>query len=150
MSCTIDPRWPGPWIFKAIFQNSHIWGMGGLIDMEWKGYESIWYWTHYMTLTFDLTQDLDLEFWRSSFETAISEKQVVWCTRRVHHGRSLERNLISNSIYDGDHPDVVHCSMKWKEYESIQCWTHYIWPWPTHSLNLRFSRSNFEIAVFRV
>ena len=46
-----------PWIFKVSFWNSCISGMGGPINIEWKGYESIgcyntmWPWA--MTLTFD-------------------------------------------------------------------------------------------------
>ena len=34
--------------------------MGGPIDMEQKAYESMWYWTYYMILTFDSTHDLGL------------------------------------------------------------------------------------------
>ena len=45
--------WLWSWIFKVKFWNSYISGMGGLIDMEQKGYEIIGCWTHYMTLTFD-------------------------------------------------------------------------------------------------
>ena len=41
--------WPWPWIFKANFQNRYISGMG-LIDIEWKGHESIWWWAHYIPL----------------------------------------------------------------------------------------------------
>ena len=33
--------WPWPWSFKVKVWNSLIWGMGGLIDMEWGGCESI-------------------------------------------------------------------------------------------------------------
>ena len=33
--------WPWPCSFKVNIWNSLIWGMGGLIDMEWKGCESI-------------------------------------------------------------------------------------------------------------
>ena len=36
--------------------------MGGLMGMEQKGYELIYYWTHYVTLTFNPTLDLDLYF----------------------------------------------------------------------------------------
>ena len=46
--------WHWPWIFKVKFWDSCVSGMGGPIDMEKKGYESIGCWTRYMTLTFDL------------------------------------------------------------------------------------------------
>ena len=39
-------------------------GMGGLIDMEKMGFESMICWTHIVTLNFDFTDDLDLEFSR--------------------------------------------------------------------------------------
>ena len=44
----LDPRcdfelwphpWPWPWIFKVKFFNSNISGMGGSVDLEWKGCE---------------------------------------------------------------------------------------------------------------
>ena len=41
--------------------------MGGPIDMEPKGCESIGYETHIVTLKCDLTHDLDLGFWRPIF-----------------------------------------------------------------------------------
>ena len=47
-------------------------GMGGPIDMELKGCESIGCYTHFVTFNFDLNHDLDLRFSRSNFE------KVVW------------------------------------------------------------------------
>ena len=47
---------------------SHISGMGWLIDMEWRGCESIKYCTHVVTFNIPLTHDLDLGFPRSNFE----------------------------------------------------------------------------------
>ena len=48
--------WPHPllWILKVKFWKSSISRMGGLINMEWKGCESIGCWTHYVTLNYDL------------------------------------------------------------------------------------------------
>ena len=63
------------WILKARFQNSYIPGMCGLIDMERKGYELIWYWTYYMTFVWTYRWPW-LELSRSSFE--ITGSQVVW------------------------------------------------------------------------
>ena len=42
--------------------------MGGPIDIERKGYESIGYYTYYVTLIYDF----DLGFWRSNFKIALS------------------------------------------------------------------------------
>ena len=40
----------------------HIPGIVGLIDVKQKGSASVVYWMSYVTLTFDLTHDLDLRF----------------------------------------------------------------------------------------
>ena len=48
--------------------------MGGPIDTEQKGYESIGCWTRYVTLTFNLTHDLGLGFSRLNFQIAISQE----------------------------------------------------------------------------
>ena len=45
--------------------------MSDPIGMDWKGYKLIRYWTHYMTLTFDLTHDPDVGFWNSNFEIVL-------------------------------------------------------------------------------
>ena len=44
------------------FLNICIIGMGGPINIWWKGWESIEYWADFVTLNFDLTHDLDIEF----------------------------------------------------------------------------------------
>ena len=43
--------------FKVKFRNSCISGIVGLIDVKWKGSESIEYWADYMTLPFDHIHD---------------------------------------------------------------------------------------------
>ena len=58
---------PWPWIFRVNFWNSCISGMGGPINMEWKGYESIGCYCYYVTLSYDF----DHGFWRSNFEKAL-------------------------------------------------------------------------------
>ena len=61
--------------------------MGGLIDLEQKGCELIGCWTHYMTLTFNLTHDLGLGFSRLlNFHIAISQEwegQLTWNDKDV-------------------------------------------------------------------
>ena len=56
---------------------------GGLINMERK---SIWCWICYVILKFDLTHELDLRFWSSVFEIAVSQEwegQLTWSERDV-------------------------------------------------------------------
>ena len=51
--------------------------MGGPIDMERKGYESIGWYTFFVTLSYDL----DLGFSRSNFENDVSQEwegQLTW------------------------------------------------------------------------
>ena len=51
--------------------------MGGSIDMEWKGCESIRCWTHYVILNYGLNLGLS----RSNYEIAISQEwegQLTW------------------------------------------------------------------------
>ena len=73
--------WPWPWIFKVRFWKCCISGMGGPIDMEWKGCESIGCYTHFVTSNFDLNHDLDLGFSRSNFEKIVSQEwdgRLTW------------------------------------------------------------------------
>ena len=65
--------WPWPWIFKDIFLNSCISGMGGPISMERKGYESTGCYTYYVTSSYDF----DLGFWRLSFKKLYHRKKRV-------------------------------------------------------------------------
>ena len=45
----------------------HILVVVGLIDVKQKGGLSVGYWVNYVTLTFDLTHDLDLEIFKVNF-----------------------------------------------------------------------------------
>ena len=54
--------------------------MVGPINMEPKGCESTECWTHVVTLNFDLTNDLDLEFSMSNFKIAVSQEWEGWLT----------------------------------------------------------------------
>ena len=78
--------WPWPWIFKVKFWKCCISGMGGPIDMERKGCESIGCYTHFVTLNFHLNHDLDLGFSRSNFEKVVSQEwdgPLKWNERDV-------------------------------------------------------------------
>ena len=48
--------------------------MVGPIDVKQKGGASVGYWVNYVTLTYDLTHDLDLVVSRSKFEIALFEE----------------------------------------------------------------------------
>ena len=54
--------------------------MVGQIDVKRKGGASVGYWVYYVTLTFDLTHDLDLVVLRSKFEIALFEEWGGWLT----------------------------------------------------------------------
>ena len=43
--------------------------MVGPIDVKRKGGASVGYWVNYVTLTFDLTHDLDLWFFKVKFQS---------------------------------------------------------------------------------
>ena len=69
--------------FKVKTYFGHISGMVGLIDVKWKGSASVGYWAQYVTLTFDLTQDLVLgcfkvKFRNSSFSGVVGLIDVKW------------------------------------------------------------------------
>ena len=71
--------WPWPWIFTVKFKKCCISGMGGPIDMEPKGCESIGCYSYYVTLSYDF----DLRFWRSNFKKKLyhRNKRVDWHRR---------------------------------------------------------------------
>ena len=83
--CPPNP-WPWPWIFQVKFWKCCISRMGGPIDMERKGCESIGCYTHFVTSKFDLNHDLDLGFSRSNFEKVLAydwDGRLTWNERDV-------------------------------------------------------------------
>ena len=81
--------WPWPWIFKVKFWKCRISGMGGPIDKERKGYESIGCYTPFVTFNFDLNHDLDLGFSRSNFEKKVISQE--WDGRLTWNERDVSR-----------------------------------------------------------
>ena len=84
IACTSDLQ-----DFRANFWNSHISGMNGPIDMEWKVYESMVCWSRYMTLTLDLAHEHDLGFSSSNSEFHLGNwwSPMDWLTcneRNIH------------------------------------------------------------------
>ena len=53
--------------FKVKHYFGHISGMVGRIDVKRKGSALVGYWVQYVTLTFDLTHDLDLRCFKVKF-----------------------------------------------------------------------------------
>ena len=67
--CDLELRphpWPWPLIFKVKCWKSHNSGMGVPINMERKGYESIWCYTYCVTLSYDLDIGIfKVKFWNN-------------------------------------------------------------------------------------
>ena len=97
----------------------HISGMVGPIDVKRKGSALVGYWVQYVTLTFDLTHDLDLGCLKVKF-----------------------RNSSISGI-------VGLIDVRWKGSELIWYWADcMILPFDhTHDLDLGVSRSESEIAL---
>ena len=106
-------------VFFKVKLFGHISRMVGLIDVKWNGSALVGYWVHYVTLTFDLTHDLDFEFFKVKF----------W-----------------NGCVSGI---VGLIDVKWKGSELIRYWTDRMTLLfdHTHDLDLEVSRSDFEIAL---
>ena len=91
--------WHWPWIFKVKFWKCCISGMGGPVDMERKGCESIGCYTYIVTSNFDLSHDLYLGFSWKNIEIAVSqewegrltwkEMDVSWIWCWMHNGIDL-------------------------------------------------------------
>ena len=107
--------------FKVKIYFGHISGMVGPIDVKRKGSASVGYWVQYVTLTFDLTHDLDLGCFRVTFR------------------------------YSSISGIVCLIDVKWKRGELIWYWAGSMTlPFdPTHDLDLgvEISRSESEIAL---
>ena len=86
--------WPWPWIFKVEVWKCFISGMGGRIDMEQKGCESIGCYTH-LTFNLDLNHDLDLGFSRSNFEKVVSQE---WDGRLTWNERDVSRYNVGHML----------------------------------------------------
>ena len=101
--------------------------MGGSIDMERKGCQSIGYWTHYVTLSFDL----ELGFSRSNFEKWLtrngSDVSRIRCW--THYATlNLASTMTSHRIFDFSRSNfkiVVHVFQNgWPDwYETKGIWS---------------------------
>ena len=136
--------------FKVKLYFGHISRMVDSIDVKRKGSALVGYWVQYVTLTFDLTHDLDLgyfkvKFWNSSisgFVCLIDVKwkqcQLIWywadyMTLPFDHTHDLDLGVeISSSDSE------IALSHAWdadwlgtKRMRVIHSWPWYwrVWPW---------------------
>ena len=93
--------------------------MVGSIDLEQKGGTSVGYWVNYVTLTFDLTHDLDLWFFKVKFQN----------------------NYLRNCYLIDVKQEESKLIRYWAECIVLH-FDH------NHDLDLVVSRSKFEIALF--
>ena len=92
--------WPHPWplprIFNVLFWNSCIPWMGGLIDMERKGYESIGCYTCFVSSSFDLDPGFSS---RCGLGTFLSwwPPSTMWVGPSIFYGH--HRGCLNNPIF---------------------------------------------------
>ena len=97
--------------FKAKHSFGHISGMVGLIHMKRKSWALVGYWVNDMTLTFDLTDNFDLEilkvkFWNSSISGIVIKSpqytggDFMFLYRFVRHShrRRRRRQILVHAI----------------------------------------------------
>ena len=146
--------WGAVLIWMCFFKVKHpiglISGMGGPIDMNWKGGASVGYWVNCVPLTFDLTHDLDL-FLRSSFKIAVSQELLVWRMWNENKANQLDTR-----------PTTLPCilttpmtltlkfqvqSLKWPYFRHGRAdWVDHSWPWawPLYGWGLWMCRGDFR------
>ena len=79
--------------FKVKHFIGHISGMDGPIDAKRKGGASVGYWVNYVTLTFDLTHDLDLWFFKVKFQNSFLWGIVIWLMWNKKKANQLDTGL---------------------------------------------------------
>ena len=137
--------WFSGWNFQITI--SQEWGMGGEIDMEWKFYESIGCWTHYVTLNYGLTLGFDLGFLRLiSLNNHISRMwELIDMERKVCESIGCCTHCLTlNFDYTHWHgifgfkfsfrnifTSGMDCpfDLKWNEYKLIAWCLLYVLPW---------------------
>ena len=150
----LDPLWPWAMTLTLYFQGqilkSHILGIRWLIDMEQKGCESMRSWTHFVTLNFNLTNDLNLGFPRSNFEIAVSQEWEGWLTwnerdrRRLNVGPTIKLWIwvltltfdFQGQIFEMPYPRNGMANLNWTKWMWVDRKSDplcEIWPDPWHS-----------------
>ena len=97
--------------------------MVGPIDMRQKGNTLVRHWVNYVTLTTDLTFDLDLEFFKVEFEIAVSHKLFFWLMWNKIKANQLDMRCWPWPwIFSHKKGRANWCLMK-------GMWIHHSWPW---------------------
>ena len=79
--------------FKVRHFIGHISGIVGPIDVKRKGEELVGYWVNYVTLTFDLTHDIHLWFFKVKFQNSCIWGIVIWLMWNKKRANQLETGM---------------------------------------------------------
>ena len=133
------------WFFKVKHYFGHISEMVSLIDVTWKGSALVGYWVQYMTLTFDLTHDLDLGCFKVKFQNSFISgivglidvkwigSELIWCwadcmTLPFDHNHDLDLGVSRSE-------SEIALSQEWgggltiNEKDVSHPWYWLVWPW---------------------
>ena len=138
--------------------------MGGPIDTEWKGCESIGCYTHFVTFNFDFNLDLGFQgqiLKKSYFRNGVADRhgiKEIWVDRILHPCCDFQLSPPPSPwlwIFKVKFWNSLILWMGWpfdmeqKGCESIKCWTHVVTfnVHLFHDLDLGFSRLNLEKKV---
>ena len=105
--------------FKVKHSVGHISGMVGPIDVKRKGGASVGHWVNYVTLTFDLTHDLDLWFFKVKFQNSCIWGIVIWLMWNKNKANQLDTGLLLYGLALWPHPWPWPCSLKVKVWNSL-------------------------------
>ena len=120
--------------FKVKHYFGHISGMVGPIDVKRKGSALVGYWVHYVTLTFNLTHDLDIgcfkvKFRNSSFSEIVGLIDVKWywadcMTLPFDHTHDLDIGVSRSE-------SEIALSQEWVAdwHGTKRIWVIHSWPW---------------------
>ena len=89
--------------FKVKNSIGHISGMVGPIDVKQKGGALVGYWVNYVALTFDLTHDLDLWFFKDKFQNSCIWGIVIWLMWNKKKTNQLDTGLTRVLPFDHTH-----------------------------------------------
>ena len=77
--------------------------MVGSIDVKQKGGALVGYWVNYVILTFDLTHDFDLWFFKVKFQNSCIWGIVIWLMWNKKKANQLDTGLTRVLPYDHTH-----------------------------------------------
>ena len=116
--------------------------MVGPSDVKLKAGASVGYWVNYVTLTFDLTPDLDLGFFKAKFPNSWTSRIVIWLIWNEKKANQLDtgltvwfcpliRPMILSLKFQGQSLNSLISGMGgWIDMEKKGMWVDHPWPWP--------------------